>query len=346
MRLSFWPELTRLRAKACRLGYRSMRFGGRRPDRPSSLGLNAVRRWTCGSSPRATVISVFRFRAEPERLSASRPCAVGAAEFRHGAAAGGRLLLRIEDIDADALPAGVRGGDLRGPRLARRRMGGAGAPAVRAFRRIPQGAARARSAAADLSELREPLRSDADGQRPRVARALAARSGRRAALSRHGARDGGSRTGGAARAGRALRHPPRHEFRDGMGGPAALERRRAPAQAAKPARSQPIPRRGATSSSAARTRRPAIIFPSWSTTRCKASPMWCAARICSGRPACTGCCRSCWALPPPVYHHHRLILDAEGRKLAKSTQSTGLRELRAAGHDAATISAGWLGLPS
>ena len=36
-------------------------------------------------------------------------------------------------------------------------------------------------------------------------------------------------------------------------------------------------------------------------------------------------------LSPPVYHHHRLILDADGRKLAKSTQSTGLRELRAAG---------------
>jgi glutamyl-Q tRNA(Asp) synthetase len=36
-------------------------------------------------------------------------------------------------------------------------------------------------------------------------------------------------------------------------------------------------------------------------------------------------------LPAPVYRHHRLILDAEGRKLAKSTQATGLRELRAAG---------------
>jgi glutamyl-Q tRNA(Asp) synthetase len=36
-------------------------------------------------------------------------------------------------------------------------------------------------------------------------------------------------------------------------------------------------------------------------------------------------------LPEPAYHHHRLILDAEGRKLSKSTQATGLRELRAAG---------------
>ena len=42
-------------------------------------------------------------------------------------------------------------------------------------------------------------------------------------------------------------------------------------------------------------------------------------------------------LPAPVYHHHRLILDAEGRKLSKSTQATGLRELRAQGMKPADI---------
>jgi len=42
-------------------------------------------------------------------------------------------------------------------------------------------------------------------------------------------------------------------------------------------------------------------------------------------------------LPAPVYHHHRLILDAEGRKLSKSTQATGLRELRAGGAAARDI---------
>ncbi len=36
-------------------------------------------------------------------------------------------------------------------------------------------------------------------------------------------------------------------------------------------------------------------------------------------------------LPSPRYHHHRLILDADCRKLSKSTRATGLRELRAAG---------------
>jgi len=36
-------------------------------------------------------------------------------------------------------------------------------------------------------------------------------------------------------------------------------------------------------------------------------------------------------LREPAYRHHRLIRDEAGRKLAKSTASTGLRELRAAG---------------
>jgi len=42
-------------------------------------------------------------------------------------------------------------------------------------------------------------------------------------------------------------------------------------------------------------------------------------------------------LPEPAYHHHRLILDAEGRKLSKATQATSLRDLRAAGASAADI---------
>ncbi|MGE0063447.1 MAG: tRNA glutamyl-Q(34) synthetase GluQRS [Xanthobacteraceae bacterium] len=44
-------------------------------------------------------------------------------------------------------------------------------------------------------------------------------------------------------------------------------------------------------------------------------------------------------LPAPVYRHHRLLLDADGRKLSKSTQATGLRELRAGGRTPADIRA-------
>ena len=42
-------------------------------------------------------------------------------------------------------------------------------------------------------------------------------------------------------------------------------------------------------------------------------------------------------LPTPVYHHHRLILDAQGRKLSKSTQATALRALRGSGHTVADV---------
>jgi glutamyl-Q tRNA(Asp) synthetase len=42
-------------------------------------------------------------------------------------------------------------------------------------------------------------------------------------------------------------------------------------------------------------------------------------------------------LAEPVYHHHRLILDDDGRKLSKATKATSLRELRASGATAADV---------
>ncbi|MEM8876650.1 MAG: tRNA glutamyl-Q(34) synthetase GluQRS [Pseudomonadota bacterium] len=44
-------------------------------------------------------------------------------------------------------------------------------------------------------------------------------------------------------------------------------------------------------------------------------------------------------LPEPRYHHHRLIPDQDGRKLSKSSGSTGLAELRAAGKTAQDVRA-------
>jgi glutamyl-Q tRNA(Asp) synthetase len=44
-------------------------------------------------------------------------------------------------------------------------------------------------------------------------------------------------------------------------------------------------------------------------------------------------------LPAPAYHHHRLILDTAGQKLAKSTRATALRTLREDGASAADIRA-------
>lgn len=42
-------------------------------------------------------------------------------------------------------------------------------------------------------------------------------------------------------------------------------------------------------------------------------------------------------LPEPVYHHHRLLTDADGRKLSKSARDTSLRALRESGVDALQI---------
>ncbi len=49
-------------------------------------------------------------------------------------------------------------------------------------------------------------------------------------------------------------------------------------------------------------------------------------------------------LPQPSYRHHRLIFDADGRKLSKSTRATALRELRAAGATPSDIRA-MIGMP-
>jgi glutamyl-Q tRNA(Asp) synthetase len=42
-------------------------------------------------------------------------------------------------------------------------------------------------------------------------------------------------------------------------------------------------------------------------------------------------------LPQPAYRHHRLLMNNTGQKLSKSTDATGLRELRAAGATPADI---------
>ncbi len=42
-------------------------------------------------------------------------------------------------------------------------------------------------------------------------------------------------------------------------------------------------------------------------------------------------------LPEPLYHHHRLLADVDGRKLAKSSGDTGLAALRAGGASAADV---------
>jgi glutamyl-Q tRNA(Asp) synthetase len=47
--------------------------------------------------------------------------------------------------------------------------------------------------------------------------------------------------------------------------------------------------------------------------------------------------QSLLGIPQPAYRHHRLVLDSSGQKLSKSTASTALRDLRAAGATPAEI---------
>ncbi len=42
-------------------------------------------------------------------------------------------------------------------------------------------------------------------------------------------------------------------------------------------------------------------------------------------------------LPVPHYHHHRLLLDADGRKLSKSREDTSIRDLKSAGLSPADV---------
>ena len=54
--------------------------------------------------------------------------------------------------------------------------------------------------------------------------------------------------------------------------------------------------------------------------------------------------QSLLGIPQPAYRHHRLVLESAGQKLAKSTEATALRDLRAAGATPADIRS-LVGLP-
>ena len=150
-------------------------------------------------------------RAKSQRLPASRPCAVGGVECRSGAGGGRTLPAADRGYRCRPLPPRIRGGDLRGSRLARACLGGAGAAPVGAFRRLCGGARPAHRPGARLSELRKPRRNRACGGGARARRAVAARPRRRAALS--GRRQGivRGRTAAAAGGRRSVRAAPRHE---------------------------------------------------------------------------------------------------------------------------------------
>ena len=88
---------------------------------------------------------------------------------RRGAPAGGRCLLRIEDIDSDPLPPRIHRGDPRGPRLARPRLGAAGPCPVRAYGRVSRRARQLAGRGPAVSLLLHPRGDRPRGRRRRPA---------------------------------------------------------------------------------------------------------------------------------------------------------------------------------
>ena len=148
--------------------------------------------------------------AEPEWLSASRPRLFGAAELRFRAPERRPFPAAHRGYRPGALPAGIRGRDPSGSRLARNNMGNAGAAAVGTPRGLSRGAAEADGLGPDLSCLRKPGRNRQTGGAARGAGAVAARPRRRAALSGYGEVAVAGRAGAPARFGRALCAAARH----------------------------------------------------------------------------------------------------------------------------------------
>ena len=212
-----------------------------------------------GTSPAMTAAvhaARLPLRAEPERLSASRPRLFGAVEFRFGARKRRALPAAHRGYRRRPLPAGIRGRDLRRPRLARDGLGNPGAAAIGASFRLSRCARKAREPGAGLSELRKPRRDRQTGGGAGGEWALAARSRRGAALSRRGKIALGASALAANRA-RPTRCGSTWK-RPAPGSATSTGSNTARAPTARPGWWPPGRKPGATSSWRARRRRPAI----------------------------------------------------------------------------------------
>ena len=108
----------------------------------------------------------FPLCAEPERLLHLGHAYSALLNFDLARASGGRLLLRIEDIDATRCRPEFEAAIYRGPRLARHRLGTrrcGGSPSISIC--IAQAARAARGRGADLSGVRKPRRDRTAGGR-------------------------------------------------------------------------------------------------------------------------------------------------------------------------------------
>ena len=201
----------------------------------------------------------FPFCAEPERLPPSRPRLFGAAEFRPGAQDRRAISAAHRGYRRHAVPAGIRGGDLRRPRLARHRLGNAGAAAIGTLAELSRRGRETVGAGTDLSGLRKPRRNRAAGRTARDRRS----HGRAIPMARRSIRARQSRylpkSGAADRIGRALRAAARHGGGHAPGRRTLVGRAGRRARRRNRRRRRPSRKPGAMSSWRARRRRPAII---------------------------------------------------------------------------------------
>ena len=202
---------------------------------------------------------VFRFAPSPNGHLHLGHALSALLNFDMARAAGGRFLLRMEDIDATRCRPEFEAAIYED-------LAWLGLEWEQPVRRQSEHLDDYRAALDKLEAMRLTFPSFESRAeiahmvaRPRRARALAARSRRRAGLSRRGAADERSRSA-QARIARGEPYAIRLDMEKAMewAGPAALARNRRGPGRRDAATSPPIPRPGATSSSAARRRRPAI----------------------------------------------------------------------------------------
>ena len=128
---------------------------------------------------------VFRFAPSPNGYLHLGHAYSALLNFDPARQAGGRFLLRIEDIDATRCKPEFEAAIYRGSRLARHRLGTAGAAAIGAFCRLSRGDRHGcRRRAWSIRASRAAPKSRGWWREREAARRLAARSRRRAALSR------------------------------------------------------------------------------------------------------------------------------------------------------------------
>ena len=176
---------------------------------------------------------VFRFAPSPNGYLHLGHALSALIDFEMARALAGRFLLRIEDIDATRCRPEFEQAIYRRPRLARHRVGGAGAAPVRASRVLSRRAGEARREASSIRASRAAPRSRATSRS-----ATPRDTGRAIPTARRsipGTRSGSAPRNAAPDGGRALRAAARHERRGGAHRRAHLGRdRRRPDRSTKP----------------------------------------------------------------------------------------------------------------